>query len=89
MDMEITRHAEIGVFLFTVVTSGSAMAECPPTMTKQLFEGLHSLCRCRNKFSSRWLRTHGSVPCLAEDARDDWNIPEQPEARHRCYIQGM
>jgi hypothetical protein len=36
--MELTKHAETGLFLFAITASGLAVADCPPSMPEQLLE---------------------------------------------------
>jgi hypothetical protein len=36
--MEMTKHAEVGLFLFALTASGLALADCPRTMPVQLLE---------------------------------------------------
>jgi hypothetical protein len=36
--MEIIKHAQVGLFLFTITSSGLALANCPGSMPEQLLE---------------------------------------------------
>jgi len=36
--MTMTKHAQVGLFIFTITASGLAMADCPGAMPLQLLE---------------------------------------------------